>query len=67
MHKCFLQLLLKNPLALEKITVKFDPSCIFENPKEFREKINFNICLVIRGSRPHVIRSSVSVAYSMAP
>uniref|UniRef100_A0A0E0MN30 F-box domain-containing protein n=1 Tax=Oryza punctata TaxID=4537 RepID=A0A0E0MN30_ORYPU len=39
-RKSLLRLLLKNASALEKITVKFDPSYIFENPKD---KIDFDM------------------------
>lgn len=42
-RKSLLRLLLKNAPALEKITVKFDPSYIFETPKETRNKIDFGM------------------------
>ncbi|EEE53315.1 hypothetical protein OsJ_36310 [Oryza sativa Japonica Group] len=42
-RKSLLRLLLKNAPALEKITVKFDPSYIFETPKEARNKIDFGM------------------------
>ncbi|EEC69399.1 hypothetical protein OsI_38550 [Oryza sativa Indica Group] len=42
-RKRLLRLLLENVPALEKITVEFDPSYIFENPKEVRDKIDFDM------------------------
>uniref|UniRef100_A0A0E0RI31 F-box domain-containing protein n=1 Tax=Oryza rufipogon TaxID=4529 RepID=A0A0E0RI31_ORYRU len=42
-RKRLLRLLLENVPALEKITMEFDPSYIFENPKEVRDKIDFDM------------------------